>query len=96
MKAIVYDCYTEIFPNDKEIETYCKIGQGADCCIFLVVSGEGFECCYHNRSGVGNLLERARAGLTNARREGCDTAKNFDPSGKQGEVDIEHREEGEQ
>ncbi|GAH04209.1 unnamed protein product [marine sediment metagenome] len=93
MKAVVYDHYTEIFLNDEEIETHCKMGQGADCCIFLVVSGKGFECCYHNRSGIGDMLERARAGLTNARREGCDTVKNFDPSGKLGEVDIKYHEE---
>ena len=95
MKAVVHGSYTDIFPNDEEINTHCKMGQGADCCIFLVVSGKGFECCYYNRSSIGNMLVRARAGLTNARREGCDTVKNFDPSGKPGEVDIKHYEEGE-
>ena len=96
MKAVVYDSYTEIFPNDEEINTYCKMGQGADCCVFLVVSGKGFECCYYNRTSIGDLLERARAGLTNARREGCDTVKNFDPTDKQGEVEIKHYEGGKQ
>lgn len=87
MNAIVHDCYTEIYPSAEEIKEHCKIGQGADCCIFLVV-GRKFECCYYNRFGLGDLLERAKAGLTNARREGCDKVKNFEPMGK-GEGEIE-------
>lgn len=87
MKAVVYDCYTDIFPNDKEIETHCKIGQGADCCVFLVAGGNGFECCYYNRWPVLELLERARAGLANARREGCEKVKNWSPTGS-GEVEF--------
>lgn len=87
MKAIVYDAHTEIFPNEQEIKDICKIGQGADCCILLVV-GSKFECCYYNRWGLGDLLERARKGLTNARREGCDKVKNFNTFGKSGEVEF--------
>lgn len=89
MEAVVHDFYTEIFPDKEEIKEICKIGQGADCCIFLVV-GSKFECCYHNRFGLGDLLERARAGLTNARREGCEKVKNWDPFGKpSGEMEVE-------
>jgi len=87
MKAIVYEAHTEIFPDDKEIHEYCKIGKGADCCVMLVV-GKKFECCYYNRWPVMELIERARAGLTNARREGCDKVKNFNPPGKLGEVEF--------
>ena len=88
MKAKVYDCYTEIFPNAEEIKELCKIGQGADCCIFLVAGSE-FECCYYNRFGLGDLLERARAGLTNARREGCEKVKSWSPlGGPAGEVEF--------
>ena len=88
MKAIVHDCYTEIFPSDEEIETHCKIGQGADCCVFLIV-GSKFECCYNNRSGLGDLLERARAVQTKAQREGCEKGKNWNPpGGPGGEVEF--------
>ncbi len=27
------------------IEHTCKIGQGADCCKYLVIGGDGWECC---------------------------------------------------
>ena len=88
MKAIAHAFYTEIFPTKEEIREHCKIGQGADCCIFLVV-GSKFECCYHNQMGLGNLLERARAGQTNARREGCEKVKNWNPlGGPGGEVEF--------
>ena len=87
MKAIVGGFTTEIYPNEQEIKEICKIGQGADCCILLVV-GSQFECCYYNSLGLGDLLERARKGLTNAKREGCAKVKNFDPSGKSGEVEF--------
>ena len=29
---------------NKNIENICKIGQGAACCKYLVVGGNGFEC----------------------------------------------------
>ena len=87
MKAIVKDYTTEIYPSEKEIKEMCKIGQGADCCIFLVVGSE-FECCYYNRAPILSLIERARKGLTSARREGCDKVANFDPSGKEGEIEF--------
>lgn len=55
----------------------CKLGQGADCCIWLVAGADGFECLYHNRSEGRNLLgetleERWKAGKTVAKRDGCD------------------------
>lgn len=87
MRAIVHDCKTDIFPTKEEIKEYCKIGQGADCCLFLVVGSE-FECCYYNRGPVLGLIERARKGLTNARREGCDKVANFEPFGQRGEVEF--------
>jgi len=87
MKAIVDDWSTIIYPDEQEIKEICKVGQGADCCIFLVV-GSQFECCYYNRAPVLGLLERARKGLTHARREGCEKVANFNPSGKSGEIEF--------
>lgn len=84
MKAIVHDCYTEIFPTDEEIKTHCGIGQGADCCIWLLV-GSQFECCYHNKPYT--LLKRWEDGLTVAKRDGCDKVKNFYPMGE-GEIEF--------
>ena len=72
MRAIVHDFHTEVFPNKDEIDRLCKIGHGADTCIFLLVGPDGFECHGLNKMPIWSLIERARRGETNAQREGCD------------------------
>lgn len=66
----------------EEVFELCKPGEGANTCIWLVVSGEGFECLYYNRSEGRNLMgetleERWKAGLTVAKRDGCEKVKNW-------------------
>ncbi|MBA7468607.1 hypothetical protein ES707_03858 [subsurface metagenome] len=78
MKAIVHDCFTEIFPSVEEIKEHCGIGAGADCCIWLVV-GSKFECTFYNRHPA--LMERWKKGLTVAKRDGCEKVKNWNPPG---------------
>ena len=63
----------------------CKLGQGADCCIWLVMGSKGFECLYYNRSEGQNLEgetleERWKAGKTVAKRDGCDGMKSLNRS----------------
>ena len=58
----------------------CKLGQGADCCIWLVMGQKGFECLYHDRNTGRNLegetLEETwKAGKTVAKRDGCDKVR---------------------
>ena len=61
-----------------EVNKFCRLGQGADTCIWLVV-GKGFECLYFNRRAVsltGEILEeRWKAGKTVAKRDGCDEVR---------------------
>ena len=92
MKAIIHDYYTEIFPTNEEVKQYCGIGQGADCCIWLVM-GSKWECLYYNRSRGRNLVgetleERWQAGKTVAKRDGCDKVKNFSALGKSGVISF--------
>lgn len=60
----------------EEVKKLCRPGHGADTCIWLVSGGKGFECLYFNRRAVsltGEILEdRWKAGLTVAKRDGCD------------------------
>ena len=35
---------------NKHVKNVCKIGQGADCCKYLVAGGKGFECAKHDPS----------------------------------------------
>jgi hypothetical protein len=47
----------------------CRLGQGADCCVWLLTGEEGFECSYYERHP--ELVRRWVAGLTTAKRNGC-------------------------
>lgn len=72
-----------IIPVSKEDTiNICKLGQGADCCIWLVIGSKGFECLYHHRHEGRNLEgetleERWKAGETVAKRDGCDKIRSL-------------------
>ena len=89
MRAVVHEFHTEVFPTTEEAKEICKIGQGADCCILLLAGPEGFECCYHNRSPILDLIKRAERGETVAQRVGCDRLAAWAPKFSiLGEVEI--------
>ncbi len=77
MKAIVNDWYTDIFQTDEEVKTLCKPGAGADTCIWLLISGKGWECSSLHKNPA--LLKRWEDGDTNAKRDGCDKVNNYHP-----------------
>ena len=66
--------------SDEDAKNICKIGQGADCCIWLVMGTEGFECLYYKKHAMSltgdTLYGRWKKGLTVAKRDGCDRMKN--------------------
>ncbi len=71
----------EIIPvSDEDVENICKMGHGADCCIWLVMGTKGFECLYHEKHTMSltgdSLYERWKKGLTVAKRDGCDKMRN--------------------
>lgn len=70
--------------DKEEVKRLCRPGEGADTCIWVVVGGRGFECLYFNRRAVsltGEILEdRWRAGLTVAKRDGCEEVKQLQRS----------------
>jgi len=86
MKAIVEDWYTDIFPTDEEVKEFCKPGQGANTCIWLIMAPTGWECCCMHRPSA--LLDRWERGLTNAKRDGCDKVNHFNPAGLDGRVEF--------
>lgn len=65
--------------SDEDAIKVCKLGQQADCCIWLVAGSKGFECIYYSkdaRSLTGeSIKERWEKGLTVAKRDGCDKVK---------------------
>ena len=72
-----------VFALDRsEVMELCQPGAGADTCIWLVVGKGGFDCLFYNRrvpSLTGEVLEdRWKAGLTVAKRDGCDEIRKFE------------------
>ncbi len=68
--------------SDEDAKELCKMGQGADCCIWLCIGTEGFECLYSRKEAGTTLLgetlkERWEKGLTVAKRNGCDRMKTL-------------------
>lgn len=50
-----------------EVARKCGIGEGANCCIFLTIATEGWNC--EQRSELADYLyKRAKSGQSNARR----------------------------
>ena len=66
---------TNILLDDEEVKEFCKPGEEANTCIWLVLSGAGFECLYYNKPQA--LLDRWEKGLTVAKRDGCDKVRGF-------------------
>jgi hypothetical protein len=86
MKAIVHGFYTEIFPSNEEVKELCKPGQGVDTCVWLVVSGSGWECLCLNRHP--QLITNWINGETTAKRDGCPKINNLEVAGMAGEHEI--------
>ena len=52
--------------DDKKLKEICKIGQGEECCRYLVLGPQGFEC--GKFQGYKNLIdERVKTGSFNAK-----------------------------
>jgi len=77
MRAQIHEFYTDIYPTAEEVDSVCKLGQGADTCVWLVLEGAGFRCTYHNR--IDYLQKRFREGKTGAKKDGCVQVIKFVP-----------------
>lgn len=71
-----------VFRLDRsEVEKLCHPGAGADTCIWLVFGKGEFDCLFYDRrvpSLTGEILEeRWKAGLTVAKRDGCEEILKF-------------------
>lgn len=61
---------------EKYVREICKIGQGNDCCRYLTVGGNGFECAKLG-SLKGILDQRAKAKTMHAQSDNCDGLSDF-------------------
>lgn len=55
--------------SDEQRNNVCKFGQGADCCIYLVL-GETFECVKKHPDLSATMEARLKAGTTVSKATG--------------------------
>lgn len=68
-----------------EIAKGCGMGEGANCCIFLTVGSDGFQC--EQRSDLADTLyRRAKSGTSNAKRT---PESDFPSCQQEGRIAIE-------
>ena len=60
-----------VIPADM-LKDVCRIGEGADCCRFIVGGGGGLQCAKHEPVLVEQILRRVDAGLFTARGDNCE------------------------
>lgn len=55
----------------EHVKNVCKIGQGNDCCRYLVLGGNGFECAKHTE--LATLLDtRVKDNTITAQGDNCE------------------------
>ena len=72
MKKHIGDFNTILYLEEKEPEEICKLGQGGECCPFLVCGGKGFERYKMNYPSNTTIHSRIDKGTMNAKGKGCD------------------------
>ncbi len=70
MEKIIGDFHTEIKMTGEEAKEICKLGGLSECCAFLVVGGNGFECIRMSYPTNGSIFSRLEKGTMNAKGEG--------------------------
>ena len=70
MKAIVGDFSTNVRMTGEEAKEICKMGQGENCCAFLAVDGQGFNCIRLDYPTNSSIFSRLDKGTMNAKGKG--------------------------
>jgi hypothetical protein len=61
--------------SDEQLKKVCKIGQGKDCCRYILCGGEGFHCAKLDpdlKPIKDNLDQRAASGNMVAQSDNCE------------------------
>jgi len=70
MERIIGAWSTEVRMTGAEAKEICRIGQGSECCAFLVVGGNGFECIRMSYPANSSIFSRLENGTINAKGKG--------------------------
>ena len=75
MEKVYEEGFPKIYISDTEATKICKLGQGKDCCTFLVLGRNGFECARADYRLSNEIIKSLEAGTINAKGlgnwEGC-------------------------
>jgi hypothetical protein len=81
LKVVIGDFYSNIYPTDEEVISECKIGDGPNTCIFLVMAPTGWECVAQDFRQNMQLIARAESGAMVAKRQGCERVNTWNSEG---------------
>ena len=70
MKKLLDDLDAFVNMSAEEAKSVCRMGQGKECCAFLVVSSSGFQCCRMVHLMSAGIFHRLEAGTMNAQGRG--------------------------
>ena len=79
---------------NKMVTDTCKIGQGHDCCRYLVVGRRGFECAKHSICAAATLDFRVEMETITARGDNCEgftETESIIPLNKEDEDDTDQK-----
>ena len=62
---------------NEHIKTTCKIGQGAECCKYLVMGGGGFECMKATPEGKATIDKNWEATPHVSQGDNCEGKKDL-------------------
>ena len=70
MEKILGEFSTVIKVSGDEAKDICKLGRGTDCCAFLIISSDGFECMRMSYPTNSSIFIRLEEGTMNAHGTG--------------------------
>lgn len=70
MEKIIGAFSTEVKLTHDEARNICRLGQGEECCAFLVCGGDGFSCVKMDYPSNMPICSRLEKGTMNAKGEG--------------------------
>ena len=70
MERIIGDWSTEVRLSVEEAEEICRLGQGEECCAFLILASWWFECIRMSYPTNSSIFSRLKEGTMRAKGEG--------------------------
>ena len=70
MEKIIHDFATEVKLSGDEVKEICRVGKGEECCAFITVGVNGFECIKMSYPMNSSIHSRLEDGTMHAKGQG--------------------------